>query len=125
MSDSDNLRYWSALSKTDPAHTKPFQRAGGFRGTATKPVWNEMRLTETFGPCGVGWGCDEPVFTLVPAADELLVFCTLCCWYAETSKGGGDGKGWRASVYGVGGDKVVAKNKNGLVTDDEAYKKAF
>lgn len=112
-----NLRHWSVLGKTDPAHTKSFQRAGGFRGTATRPIWNEMRLTEHFGPCGVGWGCDEPVFALVPAGDELLVYCTLRCWYAEEGK--------QASLYGVGGDKVLAKNKNGIVSDDEAYKKAF
>jgi len=116
---SDTLRHWTALSKTDPKHTKPFTRAGGFKGTATKPIWIEYRLTEHFGPCGTGWGCDEPVFTLVPASEEILVFCTLRCWYME----GDDGK--QRSLYGVGGDKILAKNKYGLATDDEAYKKAF
>lgn len=116
---TDNLRHWTALEKTDPKHTKPFQRAGGFRGTATKPIWIELRLTEHFGPCGVGWGCYEPGFTLVPAGEEILVFCTLRCWYIDT----GDKEG---IVYGVGGDKVLVKRNDGkLVADDEAYKKAF
>jgi len=26
---TENLRHWEALGKTDPAHTKTFQRAGG------------------------------------------------------------------------------------------------
>lgn len=114
---NENLRHWEALGKTDPAHTKTFQRAGGFKGTAIKPIWTEYRLTERFGPCGVGWGCDEPVFNLVPAGDELMVYCTLRCWYME------DGK--PASLYGVGGDKVLVKRQSGFATDDEAYKKAF
>lgn len=115
----ENLRHWSALSKTDPKHTKPFQRAGGFKGTATRPIWTEYRLTEHFGPCGRGWGFDEPVFTLAPAGEEILVFCTLRCWYAE-------GEGTKpATLYGVGGDKVLIKQQSGLRADDEAYKKAF
>lgn len=117
MMTDEHLRHWNILGKTDPRHTKPFQRAGGFRGTATRPIWTEYRLTEHFGPCGIGWGCDEPAFSLIPAGDELLVFCTLCAWYME------DGK--RASLYGIGGDKVLAKDKNGLRTNDEAYKAAF
>ena len=114
---TENLRHWDALGKTDPAQTKSFTRAGGFKGTATKPIWIEYRLTQHFGPCGVGWGCDEPGFTLVPAGEEILVYCTICAWYIE------DGK--RASLYGVGGDKVLVKQSSGLRTDDEAYKKAF
>jgi hypothetical protein len=115
---TDNLRHWSALERTDPKHTKQFQRAGGFRGTATKPIWTEYRLTQHFGPCGIGWGCDEPVFSTIPAGEEILVFCTLRCWYKE-------GEGKQATLYGVGGDKLYFKDKNGLHADDEAYKKAF
>ena len=46
---SDNLRHWDALRKTDPKHTKPFQRAGGFRGTAIKPIYMTQMMTEYFG----------------------------------------------------------------------------
>lgn len=111
----DNMRIWSAVEKTDPAHTKGFQRAGGFRGTAIKPMWVWKRLTELFGPFGEGWGCDQPSFQLVPANDELLVYCTVQGWH------GADGK----TVWGVGGDKVITAAKNGPKADDEAFKKAF
>lgn len=106
---------WQALAKTDPKHTKAFKRSGGFQGTAIKPQWVIQRLTEYFGPIGVGWGVEEPQFQLVPAGDELLVFCTATCWHTKREH----------VLYGVGGDKVLAKNKYGLSTDDEAYKKAF
>lgn len=112
---SDNLELWNKLGKTDPAHTKSFTRAGGFRGTAIKPMWSYHRMTEEFGPCGIGWGIGYPQFQVVAAGDETLVYCTASVWYRDADN----------CVYGVGGDKVLSKTKNGLATDDEAFKKAF
>ena len=114
----DNMKIWDALGKTDPAHTKQFTRAGGFRGTAIKPMWANLRMTEFFGPCGIGWGMYKPEYQLVEVAEEVLVYCTLNVWYAI------DGKE-RGQVYGVGGDKVAVKGKDGIRTDDEAFKKAY
>ena len=107
---------WDKLGKTDPAHTKTFTRGGGFKGTAIKPMWSYRRMTEEFGPCGTGWGVGEPSFQIVAGPEgEVMVFCTASIWYGEA----------RHTVYGVGGDKAVGKNKYGLQTDDEAFKKAF
>lgn len=114
---SDNLRIWNALGKTDPNHTKGFKRAGGFAGTAVKPIWRTMRLTEHFGPAGTGWGMDEPSFQTVNAGEEILVFCTVGLWYREGET--------MARVYGVGGDKVMGKNKYGPFTNDEAFKASY
>lgn len=113
---SDNLRHWDALSRTDPKHTKPFDR-GRFKGTATKPIWNERLMTEHFGPAGIGWGMDKPEFTLIPAGDELAVFCTVALWYRD-----GEARG---EVYGVGGDKVLRIDRSGAFISDEAYKAAY
>ena len=120
---TDNLRIWNVLSKTDPKHTKQFKRAGGFSGTAMKPIWVIKQMTELFGPAGTGWGMREPVFQTVNAGDEILVFCTVALWYNE----GGlpmDG-GSQGIVYGVGGDKVLGKNKYGPFTNDEAFKASY
>lgn len=108
---------WDKLGKTDPAHTKTFKRAGGFSGTAIKPMWSYRRMTEEFGPCGVGWGINAPSFQVVPnpASEEILVYCTVSIWHEKREQ----------IVFGVGGDKVAGKNKYGAVTDDEAFKKAF
>lgn len=110
-----NVAIWDALSKTDPRHTKPFSRAGGFKGTAIKPIWIVKRLTEQFGACGEGWGIGEPRFDVVPSGDEILVYCTVACWHTRPTN----------TLYGVGGDRVRGKNKNGPFSDDEAFKKAF
>jgi hypothetical protein len=115
--ENSNLRIWDELAKTDPAHTKGFQRAGGFSGTAVKPIWIIKRLTEQFGPCGTGWGIGEPKFeTVIGAPGEMLVYCTVSCWHSSPEN----------VLWGVGGDRVAAMRKSGTpFFDDEAFKKAF
>lgn len=116
---SDHLNLWNKLGKTDPKHTKGFNRAGGFKGTAIKPIYTEQKMTEQFGPCGVGWGIDEPKFQTVPGNDgQVAVYCWVSIWIK-------DGDTVSAPIHGVGGDMVVVKQSAGLRTDDEAFKKAF
>lgn len=112
---TDGMAIWDKLSKTDPAHTKQFSRAGGFKGTAVKPQWVVMRLTEEFGPCGLGWGINQPTFQVVPAGAETLVYCTVSCWHGTLEN----------VLWGVGGDKVTTSRSSGPFNDDEAFKKAF
>jgi hypothetical protein len=112
---SDKTELWDRLGKTDPAHTKTFKRAGGFSGTAIKPMWSYRRMTEEFGPCGKGWGINEPSFQVVPAGETVLVYCTVSVWYEAPGQ----------VVFGVGGDMVAGKRGQYSVTDDEAFKKAY
>lgn len=119
---SNNTRLWDKLGKTDPAHTKGFKRAGGFGGTAIKPIYTTQKMTETFGPAGQGWGMGKPDFQVVAGSEgQIAVYCTVELWWDETP---GE-VGTTRSVYGVGGDMVVVKQSSGLRTDDEAFKKAF
>ena len=107
---------WDRLGRTDPKHTKPFKRSGGFSGTSIKPIWSYRKMTEEFGSCGEGWGINEPSFQVVPGSDnEMLVYCTASIWHGSKDK----------IVFGVGGDKAVVKQSSGLRSDDEAFKKAF
>jgi hypothetical protein len=117
---SENLRIWDALGKTDPAHTKQFQRSGGFKGTAIKPMWCNLRMTEMFGPCGIGWGMEKPTFETHQADKEMLVFCTVGVWYLEKPDSAS-----RGLVYGVGGDKYLISQSSGLRASDEAFKAAY
>jgi len=115
---ADNLRYWEALGKTDPKHTKPFKRSGGFTGTAIKPIWIVQMLTRQFGPIGEGWGMGKPEFQVVPVPDagKVMVYCTVECWHTDRNN----------TFYGVGGDTVQDQFKHGrTVADDEAFKKAY
>lgn len=114
-----NLAIWNSLGKTDTTQTKGFSRAGGFKGTAVKPIYTEKKMTEEFGPVGLGWGVSEPTFQLVPGSDgQTAVYCWLTIWFVR------DGKR-SEPIPGVGGDLVIVKQSSGLRTDDEAFKKAF
>jgi hypothetical protein len=116
---ADNLDLWNKLGKTAPEHTKKFARAGGFKGTAIKPIYTMQKMTEVFGPAGKGWGMGEPSFQTVAGSEgQVAVYCTVSVWWA-------DEEGSVNSVFGVGGDMVVVKQSSGLRTDDEAFKKAF
>lgn len=117
---TDKTEIWDKLCKTDPDQTKGFTRAGGFRGTAIKPIWIIKRMTEEFGPCGTGWGISTPEFTVEHAQEESLVFCVVAIWYDKIDK----------KIFGVGGDKFRTVIKRGtdseyIQTDDEAFKKAY
>jgi hypothetical protein len=112
-----NMQIWDALKHTDPAHTKGFTRGGGFKGTAIKPIYCAERMTAMFGPCGKGWGTGKPDFTIERLVEEVLVYCTIDLWYMQ----GGE----KCTVYGVGGDKVLAVFNSGPKSDDEAFKKAY
>lgn len=122
-----NLDIWNTLGKTDPDQTKAFTRGGGFKGTAVKPIYTEHKMTEVFGPCGIGWGFTEPSFQVVPGDNkEVLVYCWLSLWVVRD--------GVKSELIpGVGGDKVVSHIKANTQynrperweNDDEAFKKAF
>lgn len=105
MTEPNNLRIWSQVERTNPAHTKKVNQRGGF--TAISAAYQIMRATETFGPIGEGWGYDagEPIF------HETLVFVPVTLW-----------QGQRTNVFGpmFGG----AEWKNNGRLDSDALKKA-
>ncbi len=111
-----NTEIWDKLRRVPPEHLKGFQRAGGFKGTAIKPMWTIHRMTEVYGPVGKAWGIDPPSFQTVTAGDEILVYCTVGVWISREAEG---------RFYGVGGDKVRAMFGSGPRNDDEAFKKAY
>jgi hypothetical protein len=121
---TNHLELWDKVRRVPQEHLKPFKRTGGFSGTAIKPMWTVQTMTETFGPCGQGWGIDAPSFQIVAGDNrETLVYCTVSVWHGSPEK----------KIFGVGGDRVVAHIKANekyntperWQNDDEAFKKAF
>ena len=53
---NDKTKIWDEFFHTDPSKTKGFVGKGGFSGTAINPTYVKERLTQRFGPVGLGWG---------------------------------------------------------------------
>ena len=53
-----SMELWNAVAVTNPNFVKSFARVGGFSGTAINATYQAQKATETFGPCGIGWGID-------------------------------------------------------------------
>lgn len=119
-----NTDIWDKLKRPPADQLKSFTRGGGFKGTAVRPMWTIHKMTEVFGPCGDGWGIDEPSFQVVNGHNnEVMVYCTVSIWHEMRDR----------KVFGVGGDKIVShikaneqyKRPERWENDDEAFKKAF
>lgn len=111
---ADNLRFWNRLKRTDPKATKPFQRAGGFRGTQIDPTWRLQIMTETFGPIGQGWGYEQLDWTVA----EGMVFICVRVWYRDPETGE---VSWTGPQWG--GTEMHRRRRDGTeAPDDECFK---
>lgn len=95
--------------------------AGRQKGkTSINPMWRIKKLTELFGAAGVGWKFDLPIFEEKQGAKGEVVVQCYTSLYIRTEDGA-----WSAAIPGIGGAKLIVSEKEGLNTDDDAYKKAY
>lgn len=125
----ENLRIYDRVRQV-PDNAKKTITGGRLNGmTDVAPMFRIKTMTDLFGPCGLGWGYTRPEFTIVDGAGgEKMVQCYLEIWYKETDYDE-EGKVTQVrqsdKVPGIGGSMLIANEKNGLRSDDEAYKKAM
>jgi hypothetical protein len=114
-----NLRIYEKVRKVPEAAQKKIG-GGRLKGmTDINPMWRIKTLTEQFGPCGIGWRYEITDKQLCPGADgEIGAFVDINLFYKE-------GDGWSEAIPGTGGSMFVTKEKSGLYTDDECFKKAL
>ena len=67
------LELWNLVEKTDPSHTKPFVRTGGFKGTAIKPFWTFKR----------GDGGVRPLRHRLGVGEEIENKCVAGVWCSK------------------------------------------
>lgn len=115
----DNMTFYEAGRQVPQEAMKTIQ-AGKIKGfTDVNPMWRLKKLTELFGPAGIGWVCPAERFWLEPGPEgEVKAFCTVQLRYKV------DGE-WSEPVLGIGGSTYVARTKNGLEVSDECYKMAY
>lgn len=125
MSNENNRQFWDALRTPDPAATKKFDR-GGFKGTMTSPIYIAQRMTEVFGPVGLGWGWEIQHLYFIPAERPEVCHGQVLVWW-KFPELVGDGPGGRCEIVHVGGGQLLKYRKVGGETkpvgyDDEAVK---
>ena len=115
----EKMELWKQFEKTAEEAKKPIE-AGRLKGfTDINPCWRMKRLTEVFGPCGIGWKYSIVDAHILPGAnDEVAAFVTILLYYKA------DGE-WSEGIPGLGGSMFVAKERNGHHTSDECYKMAL
>lgn len=116
----DNLQFYE-LSRAVPAEAKKTIAAGRLKGmTDINPMWRIKKLTELFGPCGIGWWyiIKDKRLETDEATQQIAAFVDIDLYYVV------DGK-TSMPIPGTGGSMFVAKESKGFYTDDECYKKAL
>lgn len=118
----NNLDLYNKV-RSVPATAQKIIEAGRQKGkTDINPMWRIKVLTEQFGPCGVGWKTEVKRMWLERGAnDEVAAFVEIALY---VKLDGVDGE-WSEAIPGLGGSLFIAKEKSGLYTDDDAYKKAY
>lgn len=115
----DNLELYNKL-RTPPKEALREIAAGRLKGkTDINPMWRIKALTETFGPCGVGWKYIIREKRLEQTdVGETAAFVDIDLFYKWEGE-------WSEAIPGTGGNMFVANEKNGPYVDDECYKKAL
>lgn len=116
-----NLKYYENLRQVPREAQKQFNN-GRFNGTDINPMWRIKRMTEIFGPCGIGWYSEVVHRELRESTDGK----TLCAFIGLNVYIKVDGE-WSKPIYGEGGNTMSSYNKkwDTIDTSDEAYKMAY
>tara|TARA_B100000780_G_scaffold167746_1_gene117473 strand:- start:490 stop:1161 length:672 start_codon:yes stop_codon:yes gene_type:complete len=111
----NNMENWNRLSTVPVTSLKPIS-FGALKGKSDiNPQWRYKAMTEVYGSCGIEWSHRLVQSTIVDGANgEKLI-------YLEVAVKLKDGE----EFTGMGGDKIISKDKNGLRSNDEAFKMAY
>ena len=109
----DNLQYYNMGREVPMEAQKPFNN-GKFSGTDINPMWRIKKLTEMFGPAGIGWYVDDVVERCEEHGDVTIAVVTLNLYIKVNGE-------WSKPIYGTGGNVLLRKGQ----TSDEGYKMAY
>lgn len=142
MAENTNLKFWEQL-RTPPNDPTVLKKITGGRlsgKTDINPQWRLEKMTEVFGPVGVGWtyrivrtwteqgrlGPGIPAQE-IPAEHEVVACAEIALKYRykpTTGQGDAHGMCWSEEIPGIGGHQLVVRESTGFHTNDECYKMA-
>ena len=112
-----NMELWNSVCVTAPSAVKKIT-GKPYQGNSPKPYWLIQRATETFGPCGEGWGVEVKSEGFHRMTDtDVMHTAVVVVWYMR------DGK--RCAIEQMGQTKACyAKSGGGMMLDEDAGKKS-
>ena len=118
-----NMDIYNAGRAVPPEAQKAFDN-GKFAGTDINPMWRIKRMTELFGPCGIGWYYEILSERYEEHGPDNTIAIVDLNLYIKV-----DGE-WSKPIYGTGGNvikRVIRKpGKDDRVdVSDEGYKMAL
>ena len=118
MGGKNNMEKYNAV-KRPPADALKTIVGGRLAGmTDISPQWRIQVMTENYGMCGVGWKWEiEKTWTESGSEGQVCIFVIGNLYTKNENE-------WSEPIPGIGGSKLIIKEKNGLFTNDEAYKMA-
>lgn len=113
-----NLSIWDKLNKP-PKHALKTIQAGRLKGKSDiNPQWRYKAMTELFGVCGIGWKYTiDKKWTEQGSDGQIMAFVDISVFIKMNDQ-------WSDPISGNGGSFLIAKEKEGLHCNDEAFKMA-
>lgn len=108
-----NLDFYNAGRSVPPEAQKSFNN-GKFSGTDINPMWRIKKLTELFGPAGVGWYVDDVTERCEIHGETSISIVNLNLYIKVNGE-------WSKPIYGTGGNILLRKG----AASDEGYKMAY
>lgn len=94
--------------------------------TDIKPMWRIEKLTEVFGPIGLGWYAPITKREIIDGANgEKIAVVDINLFVNYKIPYDLEDDLWSEPIIGTGGSSFIAKEKNGLYTSDECFKMAY
>ena len=118
----ENMKIYEAARGVPQEALKTIQ-AGRLKGMSDiNPMFRIKRLTELFGPCGVGWWYEitGKEITFDEITNQKCAFVDINLYYTDPETGHDS-----HAIPGTGGASFVATERNGPYMSDECYKMAL
>lgn len=122
----DNLIIYNQIKDVPKEAQKPI-KGGRLNGmTDIKPMWRIEKLTEVFGPVGLGWYTKTLDKKIIEGANNEQIAVVDIELYVNYKKPYElEEDAWSVGIEGSGGSSFVAKEKSGMYTSDECFKMAY
>ena len=122
----NNMTIYDLIKDVPKEAQKPIT-GGRLNGmTDIKPMWRIEKLTEVFGPVGLGWYTETTKKEIIEGANGEKIATQDILLYVNFKKPYGLKEDlWSNGIEGSGGSSFIAKERSGYYTSDECFKMAY